>query len=550
MAAPADLSRAEKRLLAALPGDGSPVAARELGLASEGEALRTASGPERHGLVAVTQATRRRYVVSDEGHAYVAKGLPERRALAAIARAKYGVSVPALASAAGLDAARAKLAVGWLRRKGWATIEDGVLRAAAKKAPKRGPDEALLAALAGNGAGDATDRGERRATMDGDERGAATDGDEGDDTPDDGTGAHDDGAHAHHAGGAAHDDADVLAQLVQRGLVVAHDETTRHLALTPAGQKFVQTLDIDALGEEVNQVTPGFVARWATMDDAARAAVHLRAFDFDVDVEPRHPGKTHPLTQFMQQIRDVFWRMGFAEISGDYVESAFWNMDALFIPQDHPAREEHDTFYLDEPATVDVAEADLERGRFVHEEGGGTGSTGWGGAWSADIARQGLLRTHTTNTTIRHLAADPTSHHRVFGLGRVFRNETMDATHLPEFHQIEGIVTEPEADFDMLIGLCKVFFAAIGFSEVRFRPAYFPYTEPSMEIDVFYHGRWMELGGCGVFRPEVTEPLGVAHPVLAWGFGLERLAMMRLGLADIRDLYLSDVQWLKEQPQR
>ena len=134
------------------------------------------------------------------------------------------------------------------------------------------------------------------------------------------------------------------------------------------------------------------------------------------------------------------------------------------------------------------------------------------------------------------------------GLGKVFRKETMDATHLPEFYQIEGIVTEPDATFDMLMGLCRTFFTAMGFPEVRFRPAYFPYTEPSMEIDVWYNDKWMELGGCGVFRPEVTEPLGVEHPVLAWGFGLERLAMMRLGLKDIRDLYISDVRWLKEQP--
>lgn len=501
MAAPSfDLSVAEKRLVAALPADGSPLDAREAGFATEGEALRAASGPERHGLVARDEAASKRYALTDEGRSYVADGLPERRAVAAIAKAKAGVAIADLASAAGLAPDQAKLAIGWLRRKGWATIEAGVLRAATKKPPS-GPDEAALAAL-------------------------AADADEGPLDP-----------------GA-------LKDLVQRGLVAAVETATRTLALTKTGQRFAKTLDADALGEEVNQVTPELLARWADMDDAARAAVHLRAFDFDVDVEPRYPGKTHPLTQFMQQIRDVFWRMGFAEITGDYVESAFWNMDALFIPQDHPAREEHDTFYLDEPASVAVAEHDLERGRFVHEEGGGTGSTGWGGTWSRDVALQGLLRTHTTNTTIRHLASDPSSNHRVFGLGRVFRNETMDATHLPEFHQIEGIVTEPEADFDMLIGLCKVFFAAIGFPQVRFRPAYFPYTEPSMEIDVFYNDKWMELGGCGVFRPEVTEPLGVANPVLAWGFGLERLAMMRLGLKDIRDLYLSDIQWLQRQPLR
>jgi phenylalanyl-tRNA synthetase alpha chain len=250
----------------------------------------------------------------------------------------------------------------------------------------------------------------------------------------------------------------------------------------------------------------------------------------------------------MEQIRDIFWKMGFQEIAGDYVESAFWNMDALFIPQDHPAREMQDTFYLETPAQLHVAEEDLERGRAVHLDGGGTGSTGWGGDFDEEVSRRALLRTHTTNTTVRHLAENPKGVVKVFGLGKVFRKETMDATHLPEFYQIEGIVTEPGADFNMLVGLCKVFFGAMGFPEVRFRPAYFPYTEPSMEIDVHYNGRWMELGGCGVFRPEVTEPLGVPDPVLAWGFGLERLAMMRLGLTDIRDLYVSDLRWLKDTP--
>ena len=135
---------------------------------------------------------------------------------------------------------------------------------------------------------------------------------------------------------------------------------------------------------------------------------------------------------------------------------------------------------------------------------------------------------------------------RVFSVGRVFRREALDSTHLPEFTQVEGIIVEPNANFGMLIGVLKEFYRRMGFDDVRVRPAYFPYTEPSLEVEVRFGDRWLELGGAGIFRPEVTAPFGIECPVLAWGLGLERLAMLRLGIKDIRMLYQSDLQWLKE----
>ena len=485
-----DLSALEKRLLKALPDDGSAAAADAVGFETASQALRAAGAPERHGLVAREEQTVVHVALSDEGQRYRDAGLPERRAVAAI---RDGLPMGRLAEAAGLDGSEVKVAIGWLKRKGWATIDKGTL-VLADGVPAPGDDEEALAALTAE-----------PLAME-------------------------------HPG---------LAALRERGILVEKEHTTWLLSLTEAGRRVAA--GITDIGEDVNQVTPELIARWAEMSDEDKAKVHLRGFDFDVDVAARHPAKPHPLTQLMQQTQEIFWRMGFTQIEGDYVESALWNMDALFIPQDHPAREMQDTFYLDNPRTVPVDDEDVARIQAVHEDGGDTDSIGWRSGFDPDVSRQGLLRTHTTNTTVRYLAEHPKGIHKVFGLGKVFRKETMDATHLPEFYQIEGIVTEPGADFDMLVGLCKAFFTAIGFPEVRFRPAYFPYTEPSMEIDVKYHGKWMELGGCGIFRPEVTEPLGVEHPVLAWGFGLERLAMMRLGLKDIRDLYISDVRWLKEQ---
>ncbi|MGB0652610.1 MAG: phenylalanine--tRNA ligase subunit alpha [Thermoplasmatota archaeon] len=498
-----DLSLAEKRLLAALPDEGNLAASDVPGFASATEALHAAGGLQRHGLVDLTESTTTTYALSEEGLAAQAEGLPERRAAQALAAAGGSLAMGDVAKAAGLAGPQQGIATGWLKRKGWADIQKGeagaslVLKAGE---PTTGDDEALLATLSAEPQ-------------------------------------------------AVPGDAPGLKQLLDRkGLLIAKEQVTRALALTDAGGATRADLDLNALdgAAEVNQVTPDLIARWADMTDDEKAKLHLRAFDFDVPVAARDPGKTHPLTQLMTGIRQVFWNLGFQEIAGDYVESAFWNMDALFIPQDHPARDMQDTFYLEHPATAPVTDDDLARGAAIHKDGGGTGSTGWGGAFSEEVSRSALLRTHTTNTTVRFLADNPTGAHKVFGLGKVFRKETMDATHLPEFYQIEGIVTEPGASFDMLVGLCRTFFTRMGFPEVRFRPAYFPYTEPSMEIDVMYNGKWMELGGCGVFRPEVTQPLGVEHPVLAWGFGLERLAMMKLGLKDIRQLYVSDVQWLKE----
>ena len=273
----------------------------------------------------------------------------------------------------------------------------------------------------------------------------------------------------------------------------------------------------------------------------------LRPYDVKAFAPSVHPGKRHPLREIIEKVRQIYLEMGFTEIGGQWARTAFWNLDALFIPQDHPAREMQDTFYLEAPRTVPLEQREVvDAVQAVHEDGGTTGSTGWGTAWSEEEASQLLLRTHTTVDTISHLAKHPEAPQRVFMVGRVFRKERLDATHLPEFHQVEGIVVEPDASLDMLIGLLRTFYRKMGFDDVRVRPAYFPYTEPSMEVEVSYHGKWLELGGAGIFRPEVTEPHGIEHPVLAWGLGLERLAMMMLGLTDIRDLYLSDVDWLRK----
>ena len=295
--------------------------------------------------------------------------------------------------------------------------------------------------------------------------------------------------------------------------------------------------------DEVAQLTPELIQTGKWKD------VSFRKYDIRTFAPADHPGKKHPLTRIADEVRRIFISMGFKEIDEEFVQPAFWNMDALFTPQDHPARDIQDTFYLKHPASLKVTDEEIvKRVCRSHEDGGGTGSSGWGYKWSRAESERALLRTHTTVNTIRSLYDYPEPPVKVFSLSKVFRNEAIDATHLPEFMQIEGIVMEKDASFDMLCGIIREFYGKMGFEDVRFRPGYFPYVEPSLEVEVQFKGSWMELGGAGVFRPEVTAPFGVKHPVLAWGFGFERLAMLRWNLKDIRDLYISDVDMLRQSP--
>ena len=294
--------------------------------------------------------------------------------------------------------------------------------------------------------------------------------------------------------------------------------------------------------EKITEITPELLQseNWKNAE--------FRAFDVTLESTTPRTGRSHPMQSLIERIRHIFFEMGFSELSEDYVQSAGWNMDALFIPQDHPAREMQDTFYLDNPKSIDLPTDLMTTWSSIHQSGGDTGSIGWGGEFSNEVSQKGLLRTHTTVNTIQYLAKNPSEPCRMFTVDRVFRKEAIDRTHLPEFHQIEGIIMEKGANLQMLVTTLKTFYAKVGYPEARVRPAYFPYTEPSLEIEVKWRGKWLELGGAGIFRPEVTEPLGIEHPVLAWGMGLERLAMLVLGLDDIRQLYISDLEWLRNQP--
>ena len=326
----------------------------------------------------------------------------------------------------------------------------------------------------------------------------------------------------------------------RKNLVEVVELVSRTWTVTKTGSS-VSPEDLEEV-IKIAEITPELLQS----DDWKEA--QFRPYDVSLEASMPRSGRSHPMQALIERIRSIFLEMGFSELVDDYVQTAGWNMDSLFIPQDHPAREMQDTFYLDEPKKITLDPKLLADWKAIHEHGGDTESTGWGGQFSEDISQKGLLRTHTTVNTIQYLAQNPTDPCRVFAIDRVFRKESIDRTHLPEFHQIEGIIMEPGANLGMLVSTLKTFYAKMGYPEVRVRPAYFPYTEPSLEVEVKWRGKWLELGGAGIFRPEVTEPLGIKNPVCAWGMGLERLAMLVLGLDDIRQLYISDLEWLRNQP--
>ncbi|XP_077326438.1 phenylalanine--tRNA ligase alpha subunit [Lithobates pipiens] len=270
----------------------------------------------------------------------------------------------------------------------------------------------------------------------------------------------------------------------------------------------------------------------------------FKAYNFNALGVMPECGHLHPLMKVRTQFRQIFLEMGFTEMpTNNFIESSFWNFDALFQPQQHPARDQHDTFFLQDPAMASEFPMDyLERVKKVHSEGG-YGSQGYKYDWSINEARKNILRTHTTAVSARmlyKLAQQEFTPVKYFSIDRVFRNETLDATHLAEFHQIEGVVADYGLTLGDLMGVLKEFFNKLGITKLRFKPAYNPYTEPSMEVFSYHEGlkKWVEVGNSGVFRPEMLLPMGLPEgvSVIAWGLSLERPTMIKYGINNIREL--------------
>ncbi|WWC68180.1 phenylalanine-tRNA ligase, alpha subunit [Kwoniella pini CBS 10737] len=285
----------------------------------------------------------------------------------------------------------------------------------------------------------------------------------------------------------------------------------------------------------------------------------FKTYNFAAAGQPTDGGALHPLLKVREEFRNIFFDMGFTEMpTNQFVESAFWNFDAMFVPQQHPAREVQDTFYVKSPVKALQPDPEYyERVRKIHEEGG-YGSIGYRAPFSREESEKLLLRTHTTAVStamLYELANQPGGFKpaKMYSIDRVFRNEAMDATHLAEFHQVEGVVADYNITLGHLIAFMQEFFAKTGNHKLRFKPAYNPYTEPSMEVFSWHEGlgKWIEIANSGIFRPEMLEPMGLPKGVrvLGWGMSLERPTMIKYKIGDIRTLvgHKTDLDQVKKR---
>jgi len=317
----------------------------------------------------------------------------------------------------------------------------------------------------------------------------------------------------------------------------------RKLAETKTAKRFFFKATGKTVSESagVTRLTPEMLKTGAWKEK------RFQSYDLSTLVARAEGGRKHAYKQFLLGIKHKLAGMGFVEAHGPLVELEFWNMDALFMAQDHPAREIHDVFQVEDPARGEILDKELLKRVQQAHESGLEGSEGWRYKWDAEIAARLVLRSHTTPVSARALAKGLKPPQRVFCIGRVFRPDEIDWKHFIEFNQCEGIVMDENMSFRELLGYLKEFAVEVfGAQDVRFVPDYFPFTEPSVEMHAKIPGKgWAEVGGAGMFRPEMLSALNVKVPVLAWGLGIDRLAMIKLGTKDIRDLFTQDLGLLR-----
>lgn len=495
-----ELSYNEKKVLLALKGGSStPEKIMQNQFKELVEVMNAISWLQSKGLVFVKEGLTTYYSLNEEGRSYLVKQFPERRVLNLL---KKDGKIPIDKLKEVLNAEEIPIALGWIKKKNLAEIKKEYQRTIIEISKGginailgKTEDEVLLEKL--NNSIIFEKDGEIFEKFENQIIGV---------------------------------NKDILEMLKKRQIIKEKDIISREIFLTEKGKEVVER-GIE-LKEEISQLTPELIVsgKWKE--------VELRKYDINTFAPTIYCGKKHPFQRMIDEIREIFISLGFKEIEYDYVQSSFWNMDALFVPQDHSAREMQATFFLN-MEEIKIPKKFAKKIKAMHENG-------WKTKWNEEESKKPLLRTHTTVNSIRYLSENKKPPVKVFTIGRNFRREATDYKHLPEFTQIEGIIMEKNANFSMLIGVLKEFYKKLGFEKIEFKPSYFPFTEPSLEVIVEFNGKQMELGGAGIFRKEVVIPFGIKHRVLAWGLGLERLAMMKFGLKDIRGLYISDIDWLRK----
>lgn len=446
------------------------------------------------GLIEVEELRKRYYSLGRKGKEAVIAGLPERR-LAVLVKEQGRIRVEEAQKILGMDKNEFNAALGRAIRRRWISLhkDDGSFLIPLSE-PEETEEERLLKKLM---------RGPLEESY------------------------------------LSKEELQLLSELKKRPEMVDQEEKADvFVRLLDKWKSFVHSLSVE---EEVVLLRPEHLLedKWKRLK--------FSEIDIAAPTPPVYPARKHPLNEFIKLVKEIFVSMGFEEVDGPLIQPAFWNFDALFTPQDHPAREMQDTFYI-HGAEAKLPDASVvKKVKEVHENGGDTGSKGWGYKWLEEKARKVVLRTHTTAVTIRALYRLENKDAKVFSVGRVFRNENVDSKHLAEFHQVEGIVVGEGMTLRHLMGYLTLFYKKLGFKKVKFWPTFFPYTEPSLQSMVYSEklGKWLELCGMGIFRPEVVEPLGVKKPVLAWGMGLERLAILYYDVTDIRQFYINRLSWLR-----
>jgi len=498
-----ELREYEKKTLLALKVTGGCMEVDEIAKASSlahAAVMRAALSLEAGKLIKVLEKVRQKISLNAEGKAYAEGGLPERRLVNALIKMGGEAPVDAVLNAVSLEKGFSVIALGWLSRKGWARIDKETQRLKLLRKPSVEADEKLLALLGKSGAAVVEN-------LDKELR-------------------------------------DAVSVLEKRNIVEVREETSRELELTNDGWALVNK-GIEIV-EEVSQLTSDLIVsgKW-------RETKFLK-YNIKAPVASTWPGKKHPYLSFLDELKEKLVALGFKEMTGPTVELSFFNCDGLYMPQDHPAREIHDMYLAKDPEYGDLAKYErfLENVKETHENGWKTGSKGWGYSFSKLMAARLMLRSHTTAVSTRTLTSDDLeTPGKYFSIARCYRPEVVDRTHLTEFNQVEGIVVGEDLTLRELLGILERFAMDIADAErMKFRPDYYPFTEPSVELAAYKKSvGWMEFGGSGIFRPEVTLPLGVKMPVLAWGLGADRLFMMKAGIDDMRYLFTQDLDWIRRK---
>jgi phenylalanyl-tRNA synthetase alpha chain len=467
---------------------------------SDAAVMRAALALQERGLVRINQRKETVLKLNAEGMLHVRKGLPERRLVNALENLGGKASRKSAFEGASLEKQFIPIALGWAQKKKWTKFDSkaDVLQVVIK--PEAGDDERLLQVLS-----------EKKKVT-------------------------------------AEELDPELQEAVQvlkgRKLLDVEEKTRRVIELTPSGRETLKEGTNEA--PDVTQLTQELIVsgKWKKL--------RLQRYNVKAPVAETWPGKKHPYMQFLEEVREKLVTLGFKEMIGTAVETSFFNFDALYTPQDHPAREASGIYFIKSPkeGSIDVPKKILDNVRQTHENGWKTGSTGWKYKYSTKEAKRLILRGHGTCLSARTLLSkDLQVPGRYFSIVRCYRPDIVDKTHLTEFNQVEGIIIDKDLTLRDLLGVLGKFATEIaGADKIKFRPDYFPFTEPSVELAAYRKGcGWIEFGGSGIFRPEVTMPLGVKEPVIAWGLGIDRLFMMRAKIDEIRYIFTQDLDWVRRK---